>query len=291
MTDRFDVAAAFAYVDNCLAPAERRAFEARLRDEADLRREVALWEAQNVAIRAAYGATPSRTALDLGRNSNENVPVWMTETPQVRRATSLARNGEPRSWPARIETAAPRNPPDEAPPRRSNFARGLLAALVFAVALLFVAPLGGPSWPRDQMAAAGVAAYRAFGAQNAQTPVEFRAGDPDALTKWFTPQFARGVVVPRLPPNTLRQLGGRVAPGTTGSAAFVVYEDQRGVRVGLLLEPFDAPAPTKPRLQKIKGLTLAAWTDGGRGLVAIGADRPSVSELIRLIGMVGAPRH
>ena len=290
MTDRFDAAAAFAYVDNCLAPAERRAFEARLRDEADLRREVALWEAQNVAIRAAYGATSSRAAIDLGRNSNENMPVWMTETSQIRRATTLARNGEPRSWPVRIETAAPRNPPDEASPRRSNLARGLVAALVFAVAALFVAPLGGSSWPRDQMTAAGLAAYRAFGAQGALTPMEFRASDPEALTQWFTPQFARGVVVPRLPLNTLRQLGGRVAPGTTASAAFVVYEDARGGRVGLLIEPLDAPAPSKPRLQKIKGLTLAAWTDGGRGLVAIGADRALVSELIGLIDVVGAPR-
>jgi anti-sigma factor RsiW len=287
VTDRFDAAAAFAYVDNCLGPAERRAFEARLRDEADLRREVALWEAQNVAIRAAYGATPSsRAAIDLGRNSNENMPVWMTET----RAAALARSGEPRSWPTRIEAAALRNPPVEPPPPRSRLARGLVALLVFVAALLFVAPLGGPSWPRDQLSAAGLAAYSAFGAQGALTPVEFRASDPDALTKWFTPQFARGVVVPRLPPNTLRQLGGRIAPGTTASAAFVVYENERGDRVGLLIEPLDAPAPSKPRVQEVKGLNLAAWTDAGRGLVAIGADRASVIELIRLIDVVGAPR-
>ena len=290
MTDRFDAAAAFAYVDNCLGPAERRAFEARLRDEADLRREVALWEAQNNAIRVAFGATSSRAAIDLGRNSNENVPVWMTDTSQVRRATTIARNGEPRSWPPRAEAAAPRSPSAEASPRRSNFVRGLVAVLVFAAAALFVAPLGGPSWPRDQLTAAGLAAYRAFGAPGGLTPVEFRASDADALTKWFTTQFARGVVAPHLPPHTLRQLGGRIAPGTTASAAFIVYEDERGGRVGLLNEPLDAPAPSEPRLRKIKGLTLAAWTDARRGLVAIGTDRASVVALTQLIGAVGAPR-
>ena len=49
----------------------RRDFEARLGADAELRREVALWQAQNREIRAAFGAPP-RDALDLGGVSNEN---------------------------------------------------------------------------------------------------------------------------------------------------------------------------------------------------------------------------
>ena len=47
-------------------PAARRAFEARLGADAELRRNVARWQAQNRDIRCAFGA-PAREALDLGR--------------------------------------------------------------------------------------------------------------------------------------------------------------------------------------------------------------------------------
>ena len=290
MTERFDAAEAFAYVDNCLAPVERRAFESRLRDDADLRREVALWESQNEAIRAAYGAAvPSRAAIDLGRTSNENMPVWMAAAAQSRRAAAISRNAEPRSWPPRAEAAAARAPSAEAASPRPRLGRGLLATVVFATALLFAAPPGGPLWPRDKLIAAGLAAYRAFATPATLTPVEFRASDPDALTKWFSPQFARGVVVPRLPPYPFKLLGGRIAPGTTASAAFIVYQTARGDRVGLLIEPLDAPSPSPPEALSVDGVSLAAWTDAGRGLVAIGADSESIVELTRLIDAAVAP--
>jgi anti-sigma factor RsiW len=293
VTDRFDAAEAFAYVDNCLAPAERRAFEARLRGDEELRREVALWEAQNGAIRAAYGVAPaSRAPIDLGHSSNENLPVWAPAATQSRRIAAAPRSAEPRVWPPRADTAAaPWNPATAVASPRAGLGRGLLALAVFALAALFVAPPGGPSWPRDKLTAAALAAYRAFANPGALTPVEFRASDPEALSKWFTPQFVRGVVVPTLPPNTLKLLGGRIAPGTTASAAFVIYEDERGGRVGLLIEPLDAPAPSKPKVRRIDGVSLAAWTDAGRGLVAIGANRDSVASLARLIDGVAAPRR
>jgi len=75
MTGRPDpaqtLAEALAYVDNCLDAPARRAFEARLGGDAELRREVAQWQAQNREIRCAFGA-PARDPLDLGRASNEN---------------------------------------------------------------------------------------------------------------------------------------------------------------------------------------------------------------------------
>ena len=73
-------------------PADRRAFEARLRQNAELRRQVGLWESQNRAIRAAYGAAASaRAAIDLGGSSNENVPVWMASAMQSRRGADAPR--------------------------------------------------------------------------------------------------------------------------------------------------------------------------------------------------------
>jgi len=71
MTSRGDPADALAYVDDSLEPEARRLFEARLKADPELRREVALWESQNRAIHSAFGAQ-TRSPVDLGRASNEN---------------------------------------------------------------------------------------------------------------------------------------------------------------------------------------------------------------------------
>ena len=71
MTGRVDPAQSLAYVDDCLDSDARSDFETQLRLDPELRREVAQWESQNRAIRAAFGA-PSRSAPDLGGASNEN---------------------------------------------------------------------------------------------------------------------------------------------------------------------------------------------------------------------------
>ena len=65
---------AHAYVDECLSREDRIAFEARLRDDPELRRQVDLWQAQNDAICAAFRApTCARGPLSLGRPFHENV--------------------------------------------------------------------------------------------------------------------------------------------------------------------------------------------------------------------------
>jgi anti-sigma factor RsiW len=282
VTNGLDAAEAFAYVDNCLEPAARRAFEARLRDSAELRRQIALWESQNSAIRAAYGAPVSaRATLDLGSVSNENLPVWMAPAAQIRRAGATVDRGEAGVWPPRAEAVARRASPLAA-------CRRWLAVAALAAGLIVVGASSEPPWPRDKLIGAGLSAYRAFATSAA---VEFRASDPETLTKWFAPQFARCAVVPPIASNELTLLGGRIAPGTTAAAAFVIYEDRRGERVGLMIEPFDAPSPSKPVLSRIAGVSVAVWSDARRGFVATGPDREAVLTLIRLIEQTGARRR
>ena len=185
MTSRFETAEAFAYVDNCLAPADRRAFEARLREDAELRRQVALWESQNGAIRAAYGAAASaRAAIDLGGNSNENFPVWMASAIQARRSAAATRMTAKR---ARSRRARSPRPSRAAVRRRAAprfaLARRVLAIAALAAGLIVAGAPGGPTWPRGQSIDAGLAAYRAFAAASdvsGRIPHE-RSGDADEM--------------------------------------------------------------------------------------------------------------
>ena len=274
MKRRLDAAEVFAYVDNCLAPAERRAFEARMRDDPELKREVAQWEAQNCAIRAAYGAPASaRAAIELGASVNENAPGRKALAPALRRAPAARESGESRA----------KGPP-AAPPARPavgrRVARSLAAAAAFAAGLLIAAPPGGATWPRDPLLDAGLAAYRAFAASS--VPIEFAAADPDAATRWLVTQFAGAVVAPRFASDELQLIGARVAPGMATRAAFLVYEDRLGERVGLMIEPIDAPPAKKPAWRETGGATLAAWMGAGFGLVAAGPSREPVAALARL---------
>ena len=272
MTKRFDAAEAFAFVDNCLAAADRPEFQARLREDPELRRQVALWEAQNEAIRAAYGAPASaRAPLEFAGNANENVSGWMKSAiPKQPGAAARRATDEARAAPARAASA------------RFRALRRLAAVAALAAILLVVSGSGGPTPPHDRLAEAALAAYRAFAAA-ADAPIEFRARDPQALAKWLTPQFVRGIAVPGFSSDALTLLGARVAPGSRASAAFLVYQDRGGERVGLLIEPLDDPAPSKPSLRRSDGISLAAWTGAGYGFVAAGANPDEVALLTRLV--------
>jgi len=284
MMRRLESAEAFAYVDDCLAPADRRAFEARLREEPELRRQVGLWESQNRAIRAAFGAVGSaRAAIDLGGSSNENSPLWLASAIQSRRSAAARAPDEARS-PLRAGPAirAP-SPAPSAVARAPRFVLGrrVLTIATLAAGLLVVGAPDGSTGSRSQLIDAGLAAYRAFAASEA--PVEFQASDAATLTQWFARRIGRGIAVPGFSSGALTLLGGRVAPTTTTNAAFLVYENRRGERAGLLIEPLDAPAPSTPTLVEAGGVSLAAWSDASRALVAVGADPDEVALLARLV--------
>ncbi|MGP0103914.1 anti-sigma factor family protein [Rhodoblastus sp.] len=269
MTGRVDPAETLAYVDDCLDPEARSEFEARLKADPELRREVARWEAQNRAIRAVFGAPP-RGALDLGGASNEN---------GARRAGEAAgpADGAARSFgQARKRRAAARPIARPRPAGPGPTARRLAGAVALAAAIVWVGlPSLGPR-PPAALLAAGAAAARAL----ADLPVEFVAGDPAALAQRLGPRLA---LAPPLAPG-LRLVGARLAPGSQATATLYLYDNSRGERVALMVEPLDEIVAAAPRRGEADGLSVAAWTGAGYGFVAAARADADVAALIAAAG-------
>jgi anti-sigma factor RsiW len=269
MTGRADPAETLAYVDDCLDPQARSDFEARLKADPELRREVARWEAQNRAIRAAFGAPP-RSALDLGGASNENA---------ARRAGEAARPVDASARPlgqTRKRRAAAR---PIAKPRRAgpgSTARRLAGAVALAAAIVWIGlPSLGPR-PPSALLAAGASAARTL----ADLPVEFAAADPAALAQRLGPRLA---LAPPLAPG-LRLVGARLAPGSQATATLYLYENSRGERVALMVEPLDEIGAAAPRRGEADGLSVAAWTGAGYGFVAAAREDADVAALVAAAG-------
>ncbi|MGA2494498.1 MAG: hypothetical protein ABSF67_16390 [Roseiarcus sp.] len=268
MTGRADPAETLAYVDDCLDLEARSDFEARLKVDPELRREVAQWESQNRAIRAAFGAPP-RSALDLGGASNENA---------VRRAGETARSVDGAARPfgqARKHRAA-------APIAKSRpaglgpTARRVVGAIALAAAIVWVGLPALEPRPPAALLAAGASAARAL----ADLPVEFVAGDPAALAQRLGPRLA---LTPPLAPG-LQLVGARLAPGSQATATLYLYENSHGARVALMVEPLDEIGAAPARRAEIDGLSVAAWTGAGYGFVAASAEDADVAALVAAAG-------
>ncbi|HEY1781214.1 MAG TPA: hypothetical protein VGG79_12455 [Roseiarcus sp.] len=267
MTGRADpaetLAEALAYVDNCLDAPARRAFETRLGGDAELRREVAQWQAQNREIRCAFGA-PARDPLDLGRASNENGVRRFSEA--TRRPETVSRQFG--------HAGALRSPTQPAPDWRRDapgaILRGAIALLTLSVALLVAAPPEFGPRPPAALLAAGLAAAHDL----APLPVEFSADDP-VLARRLGPRLTLAPPTPR----GLHLLGVRLVPGVQAAAALYVYQDAGGERATLMVEPLDEIGPAPARRGAIGTLTAIAWTGAGYGFVAAAAQPDDLAAL------------
>ena len=266
MTGRADPAETLAYVDDCLDPEARRDFEARLKADPELRRQVALFESQNRAIRAAFGAPP-RGALDLGGVANGN------GARRVGEATRPA-DGTPRpAGAARKRSAAKPPTARPGPAAPGPTARRLVGLFALAAAVLWLGLPSVGARPPAALVAAGVSAARAL----ANLPVEFVAAEASG------PRLA---LAPPLAPD-LQLVGARLAPGSQAAATLYLYENARGERVALLVELLDEVAPAAPQRSEVDGLSVVAWTGAGYGFVAAAANDADVAALVVAAGADG----
>jgi anti-sigma factor RsiW len=263
MSDGYASLDAHAFVDNSLSAPDRAAFEAALRRDAKLRARVEAWDAQNEAIRLAFGAAPRpRHSPAIGRPSNENNAAGKAAT---------ARTPEPRPLRGRAQIA-----PRLAPLRRAGWRKPALGAVALLAAAVSFA--GGPVDPRPALMRQADATLRAAAAF-ADTKLDFVSDDPHAVAAWLGGRFAR-VEPQRLAPVGWSLLGVRVTPGPGSAAALVLYEDALGGRAALMLTPTDGLPDWPPLADRTADETIVAGATQGFAYTAVGPTRSGVSELI-----------
>ncbi len=264
-----------AFVDDCLEPDQRLAFEKRMAEDPALAHRATMWRAQNSAIRSAFaGEGPRAFPISIVRHHNE-VPG------KGRRPAAIGARAS-RELPSRSSLPGFEDASRTATKvgAASDFRPLPLWRLVVAAAFVCLGWVWSPAAtvvPTNGLGTAAVAAFRAFVRADV-VPVEFATGDRAESQEWLNARLLRPVHLPA-GPSALTLLGARIAPFPGGSAAFLVYasEDRR---IGLLVRSLDAPMTRAPELLSADGGDAAIWTWRGQGFALVGdMDAPSLLKI------------
>jgi anti-sigma factor RsiW len=235
-----------AYVDNEL-PAERRGdVEAWLATHPDDAERVQSWRTMADALHARYDAV-----------ADEPVPKRLEIERLVR---------QPRRW-----------------------IYGAIAASVVA----FIAG-GGAGWLAHGVAAApstfqnftvdALDAHRLYVVE-VRHPVEVPGSERAHLQQWLTKRCGWDVHAPELGATGLKLVGGRLLPGPSGPASFLMYESASGERFTV----YTARATTTTETTQMRYATqdkdgALFWADRGVGyVVSGGSDRERLTQVAKLV--------
>ncbi|MEA2794985.1 MAG: hypothetical protein QOI87_2365 [Bradyrhizobium sp.] len=233
-----------AYVDNEL-PAERRGdVEAWLAAHPDDAERVQSWRAMADALHARYDSV-----------ADETVPKRLEVERLVR---------QPRKW---------------------------IYGAVAAALVAFIAG-GGVGWLAHGAAASPSAlqsftmdaldAHRLYVVE-VRHPVEVPGSERAHLQQWLTKRCGWNVRAPELDATGLKLVGGRLLPGPTGPASFLMYESASGERFTVYTARAKAET-TQMRYAKHDSDGALFWADRGVGYVVSGAgDRERLTQIARLV--------
>jgi anti-sigma factor RsiW len=233
-----------AYIDNEL-PAERRGdVEAWLAAHPDDAERVRSWQSMAEMLQARYDAV-----------ANEPVPKRL----ELERLTRL-----PRKW---------------------------LYGAIAATLVAFVAG-GGAGWLAHG-AAASPSAFQSFTLDaldahrlyvvEVRHPVEVPGNERAHLQAWLTKRCGWNVHAPELDSTGLKLVGGRLLPGPTGPASFLMYESASGERF-TIYSAKAATEATQMRYTRQDDDSALFWADRGVGyVVSGGGDRERLMQVARLV--------
>src|SRR5580693_7464524 len=114
-------------------------------------------------------------------------------------------------------------------------------------------------------------------------PVEVPGNERDHLQQWLTKRCGWDVRAPELTGAGLKLVGGRLLPGPTGPASFLMYESASGERFTVYTARADATT-TQMRYAKQDNDGALFWADNGVGyVVSGGSDRERRAQVARLV--------
>jgi anti-sigma factor RsiW len=233
-----------AYVDNELPPERRGEVEAWLAAHPDDAERVQSWRAMAETLHARYDAV-----------ADEPVPKRFEIERLVR---------QPRNW---------------------------MYAAVAATLVAFVAG-GGVGWLAHGAVASpsviqnftldALDAHRLYVVE-VRHPVEVPGSERAHLQQWLTKRCGWDVRAPELDATGLKLVGGRLLPGPTGPASFLMYESASGERFTVYTAKAATEA-TQMRYSTRDNNGALFWADRGVAyVVSGGSDRERLTQVARLI--------
>jgi anti-sigma factor RsiW len=114
-------------------------------------------------------------------------------------------------------------------------------------------------------------------------PVEVPGSERVHLQQWLTKRCGWDVRAPELDATGLKLVGGRLLPGPTGPASFLMYESASGERFTVYTARAETET-TQMRYARQDNDGALFWTDNGVGyVVSGGSDRERLSQVARLV--------
>ena len=115
-------------------------------------------------------------------------------------------------------------------------------------------------------------------------PVEVPGNERNHLQQWLTKRCGWVVRAPELTGAGLKLVGGRLLPGSTGPASFMMYEGASGERFTIYAAKSDAEATQMRYAAEGKESTLF-WADDGvvYAVVSTGVDRGRLNQIAQAV--------
>jgi anti-sigma factor RsiW len=221
-----------------------------------------------------------------------DVEAWLTAHPEDAERVQ--------SWRAMAEALHSRYDfvADEAVPKRLEIERlvrqprrwiyGAIAATLMA----FIAG-GGAGWMARGVSASpsvlenfmldALDAHRLYVVE-VRHPVDVPGSDRAHLQQWLSKRCGWDVRAPELGATGLKLVGGRLLPGPTGPASFLMYENASGERFTIYAARAAAAETTQMRYAMQQGDGAMFWADRGVGYVVSGnPDRQRLTQIARAV--------